>query len=85
MRGRATARKIKATELSPGLRRRFRLAPNEEVSITVVKEGATKARKQKDPWAEIRGTLSPEEAGEMLGAIHESRRSKSEAPELDAP
>jgi hypothetical protein len=85
MRGRATARKIKAKELSPRLRRQLSLAPDEEVSIMVVKEGAAKEREEKDPWAEIRGSLSPEEADEMLRAIHESRRSKSDTPELDAP
>ncbi len=66
-------------------RRRFQLVPDEEISITVTKESAKKPWVQKDPWAEICGTLSPEEADEMLRAIHESRRSKSEAPELDSP
>jgi hypothetical protein len=47
---------------------------------------ATKTgRERKDPWAEIRGILSPDEADEMLRAIHESRQNKSEAPELDSP
>ncbi len=81
----ATARNVRAKELSPSLRRRFHLVPDEEVSITVTKASARKAPRQKDPWIEIRGMLSPEEADEMLRAIHASRRSKSDAPELDAP
>jgi uncharacterized membrane protein YcgQ (UPF0703/DUF1980 family) len=85
MGNRTAARKVKAKELSPSLRRRFHLVPDEEVTITVIKQDAKKARQLKDPWVEIRGTLSPEEAEQMLDAIHESRRSKSEAPEVDAP
>jgi hypothetical protein len=34
---------------------------------------------------DIRGTLSPIEADDMIRAIHASRRNKSDAPELDAP
>jgi hypothetical protein len=82
---RTAAGKIKAKELSPRQRRRFHLVPEEEVTITVIKKDAKRARQLKDPWAKIRGTLSPEEADEMLDAIHESRRSKSEAPEVDSP
>jgi hypothetical protein len=85
MSNRATARIVKAKELSPTLRRRFHLAPDDEVEITVTKRNGEGARERKDPWAEIRGTLSPEEAEEMLRAIHENRRNKSEAPELDSP
>ncbi len=55
--------------------------PEEEVSITVTKESPEKERGQKDPWAEIRGTLSPEEADEMLRAIYESRRSEERGRE----
>jgi hypothetical protein len=80
-----TARKVKAKELSPGLRRRFHLVPDDEVSITVTRESPKEKPGRRDPWTEIRGTLSPEEADEMLRAIHANRRSKSDAPELDAP
>lgn len=85
MADRGTARMVKAKERSPALRRRFHLVPDEEISITVTTERAKKKRGQKDPWAEICGTFSPEEADEMLRAIHESRRSKGDAPELDTP
>jgi hypothetical protein len=81
MSNRVTAQKVKAKELSPGLRRRFHLAPDEEVKVTVTKGNGKKEREEKDPWAEIRGSLSPEEADEMLGAIHVSRRSKRDAPD----
>ena len=82
---RTAAQKVVARESSPRLRRRFHLVPDEEVTITVVKKDAKRARQLKDPWAKIRGTLSPMEADEMLDAIHESRRNKREAPEVDAP
>ena len=85
MPNRVTARKVKAKELSPGLRRRLHLVGDEEVSLTVTKENVKKKQAEKDPWIEIRGTLSPEEADEMIRAIHASRRSKSDTPELDAP
>jgi hypothetical protein len=85
MANRVTARKVKAKELSPELRRRFHLVPDDEVRITVTKERTKQERGQKDPWAEIRGMLSPKEADEMLLAIHASRRSKVDVPELDAP
>jgi hypothetical protein len=85
MGNRVTARKVKAKELSPGLRRRFHLVPHELVSVTVVKGNVKKRRGRKDPWAEIRGTLLPEEADEMLRTIHASRRTRSDAPEIDAP
>jgi hypothetical protein len=81
----ATARNVRAKELSASLRRRFHLVPDEEVSITVTKASARKAPRQKDPWIEIRGMLSPEEADEMLRAIHANRRNKRDAPELDSP
>ena len=82
---RATARNIKAKELSPGLRRRLHLTPDQEITVTVTMAGAKAGRERKDPWAEIRGILSPHEADEMLRAIHESRQNKSEAPGLDSP
>lgn len=85
MGNRTAARKVKAKELSPGIRRRFHLAPDEEVTITVIKKDTKRARQLKDPWAKIRGTLSSAEADEMLDAILGSRRSKSEPPEMDAP
>jgi hypothetical protein len=85
MDNRYTARKVKAKELGPELRRRLHLVADEEVSITITRETAKKARRREDPWREIRGTLSSAEADEMLQAIHESRGSKSEAPELGSP
>jgi hypothetical protein len=84
MPNRATVRNVKAKELSPGLRRRLHLAPEEEINVTVTKGNGKRGRVRRDPWAEIRGMLSPEEADEMLLAIHASRRSKSDTPELDA-
>ena len=65
-----TVRKISAKDLSPSLRRRFDLAPDEEVSITVRKRSARKTSRQSDPWIDIRGTLSPDEAEELVLAIH---------------
>lgn len=85
MTDRFTLRKVRAKELGPALRRRFHLVADEEVSITVTRKNATKIRQEKDPWIDIRGTLSAEEADEMLRAIHASRRSKNDAPQLDAP
>jgi hypothetical protein len=85
MNDRLTARKVKAKELGPELRRRLQLVAHEEISITITRETAKKARRREDPWREIRGTLSSAEADEMLQAIHESRGSKSEAPELGSP
>ncbi len=85
MPNRATVRNVKAKELSPGLRRRLHLAPEEEINVTVTRGNGKKGRERRDPWADVRGTLSPDEADEMLRAIHESRRSKSDTPELDAP
>ena len=84
MPNRITARKVRAKELSVALRRRFHLVADEEVSITVTRESGRKALPSRDPWIDIRGTLSPEEADEMIRAIHESRRSKANPPELDA-
>jgi hypothetical protein len=81
----AAARKIQAKELSPGLRRAFHLEPDEEVSITIAKGRRRKGSEPKDPWPEIKGTLSSEEADDMLRAIHESRRGKSDAPGIDVP
>ncbi len=85
MRNRVTVRNVRAKELSPGLRRRFHLVPDEEVSITVTRASARKAPCQNDPWIDIRETLSPIEADDMIRAIHANRRNKSDAPELDAP
>lgn len=85
MASRATARNIKAKELSPGLRRRLHLAPDEEINVTVTKAKDKKKRARKDPWEEIKGILSAEEAEEMLRAIHESRRNKGDTPELEPP
>lgn len=59
--------------------------PEEEVCITITRETPKKERTRKDPWTEIRGTLSSEEADEMIRAIHESRKNKGESPELDEP
>ena len=85
MPNRATVRNVKAKELSPGLRRRLHLAPEEEINVTVTKGNGKRGRARRDPWAEVRGTLSPDEADEMLRAIHETPRNKSEAPELESP
>ncbi len=52
--------------------------------MTVTKGNGKRGRARRDPWAEVRGTLSPDEADEMLRAIHETRRNKSEAPELES-
>jgi hypothetical protein len=84
MPNRVTARKVRAKELSPALRRRFHLVPEEEVSVTVTKRSIRKAPRHKDPWIDIRGSLSPKEADEMVCAINLSRRSKGDAPKLDA-
>jgi len=81
---RNVARKVRAKELSPTLRRRFHLVPDEEVSITVTREGAEKGRRSKDPWADVRGTLSAQEADAMIRAIHQSRRNKPSPPGFDA-
>lgn len=83
MRRHVTLRNVRAKELSAALRRRFHLVPDEEVSVTVTRASARKASHQSDPWIEIRGTLSPDEADEMIRAIHTSRRNKS-ALEIDA-
>ena len=80
MRNRVTVRNVRARELSPALRRRFHLVPDEEVSVTVTRASARKAPCQNDPWMDIRGTLSPIEADDMIRAIHASRRNKSDAP-----
>ena len=85
MRSRATARKVKAKELSAGLRRRFHLAPDEEINVTVTRESVKKRGEPKVPWAEIKGILSAEDTEDMLRAIHESRRNKGATPELDSP
>jgi hypothetical protein len=60
------------------------LVSDEEVSVTVTRASARKAPRQSDPWIEIRGTLSPDEADEMIRAIHTNRRNKSSALEIDA-
>lgn len=84
MPSRFTARKVRAMELSAALRRRFHLVPEEEVSVTVTKLSVRKAAHLKDPWIDIRGSLSREEADEMVRAINLSRRRKRDAPDLDA-
>ncbi len=83
MPSRFTARKVRAKELSPALRRRFHLVPEDEVSVTVTRPIVRKAPRQKDPWIDVRGSLSPQEADEMACAINLSRRSKRHAPDLD--
>jgi len=79
---RSAATKVQARELSPALRRRLRLVPDDEVSIVVTRRPTPKQR-SRDPWVEIRGTLSDEEAAEMLRAIHGSRRNKSKYPKVE--
>ena len=85
MPNRATVRNVKAKELQP---RTSAAAPS------CVRRGDQRdgyegereeGRARRDPWAEVRGTLSPDEADEMLRAIHETPRNKSEAPELESP
>jgi hypothetical protein len=87
MRNSVTVRKLKAKELGSTLRRRLHLAPDEEVEVTVRKGPAAKKRavKKKDPWLAIKGTLTAEEADEMLRAIKGSRRSSMEPPDVDVP
>ena len=76
------ATKVRAKELSPALRRRLGLVPDDQVSI-VVKKASKKKQRSRDPWVEIRGTLSTEEADEMMRAIYESRRNKTTYPKLE--
>jgi uncharacterized membrane protein YcgQ (UPF0703/DUF1980 family) len=85
MPNRVTVRNVRAKELSAALRRRFHLVPDEEVSVTVTRASARKAPRRNDPWVEIRGTLTADEADAMVRAIHTSRRNKSGAPAIDAP
>ena len=81
---RFTVRKIRAKELGATLRRRLHLVPEEQVSITVVRKSGRKPRRASDPWIEVRGTLTSEEADEMISAIRESRRSNTNLPDIDA-
>ncbi|MGH7815386.1 MAG: hypothetical protein ACREQI_15445 [Candidatus Binataceae bacterium] len=86
MRARTTIKHLKARELGPSLRKRLKLAPNEEVEVTVSKrQPARKRTVKKDPWLAIKGTLTPEEADEMLRVIKSNRLSSMEAPDVDVP
>jgi hypothetical protein len=60
---------LKAKDLGAALRRRLRLGPDDEVEVAVTKRAA-KGREQ-DPWALIKGILSPEEADEWIRVIKE--------------
>jgi hypothetical protein len=72
---------VKAKDLGAALRKRLRLAPDDEVKVTVTKRAA-KGREQ-DPWLLVKGSLSPEEADEWTRVIKESRRSKADAPDVE--
>lgn len=81
-----TVRRLKARSLGTALRRRLRLAPEEEVDVTIKKRSEPKTKKpEKDPWKEIKGILSHEEAEEMRRAIAAGRRSRAEAPDIGEP
>jgi hypothetical protein len=78
-----TVRRVKARSLGATLRRRLRLAPAEEVDVTIKKRSEPKTKKsEKDPWKEIKGILSHEEAEEMRRAIAAGRLSRAEAPKV---
>lgn len=81
-----TVRRVKARSLGATLRRRLRLAPEEEVDVTIKKRSESKKKRpEKDPWKEIKGILSHEEAEEMRRAIAAGRRSRAEAPDVGEP
>jgi hypothetical protein len=79
---RSAATKVQAKELSPALRRRLGLVPDDQVSIAVNKRPKPR-QPSRDPWVEIRGTLSNEEADEMMRAIYGSRRNKTKYPKIE--
>jgi hypothetical protein len=78
---RRAATKVQAKELSPALRRRLGLVPEDQLSIVVNKQPIPK--RSRDPWVEIRGTLSNEESDEMIRAIYGSRRNKAKYPKIE--
>lgn len=82
-----TVRRVKARSLGATLRRRLRLAADEEVDVTIKKRSDSKTTKkpEKDPWKEIKGLLSHEEAEEMRRAIAAGTRSRAEAPDVGEP
>ena len=82
---RSAATKVRAKELSPALRRRLGVVPEDEVSIVVTKQRKKSKGKRsvKDLWIAFRGTLSDEAAADMIRAIHENRRSKTNTPSID--
>ncbi len=81
-----TVRRVKAKSLGPTLRRRLRLAPEEEVDVTIKKRSQPRTNKrEKDPWKEVKGILSHEEAEEMRQVIAAGRRSRTGAPDVGEP
>lgn len=81
MRNCVTLRNLKAKDLGLALRRGLHLAPDERAEVKVSKVTTLKRKADgkpvKHPWREIRGSLSPAEADEMLRVIKEQRRNKS--------
>jgi hypothetical protein len=59
--------------------------PDEEIEVTVTRRTAMAKAHVEDPWLQVKGILSAEEADEMLRMIIESRRSKTEAPRVGEP
>jgi len=80
---RNVARKVLAKELSPALRRRYELAPDEKINTEVTRQSGATPPRGKDPWAEIRGMLSRTQADQILRAIHKNRRSKNGSADFD--
>lgn len=80
---RTVIKQVKAKDLGAALRRRLRLAPEDEVDVAITKRSPM--RSEKDPWQRMNGILSAEEADEMIRVIMESRRSKAGAPDVGDP
>ena len=80
---RTVLKRLKAKDLGVALRKRLRLAPDDEIDITVTRRNADHGGD--DPWLEMKGILSPHEADEMIRMIMESKRSKSSAPDVEEP
>jgi hypothetical protein len=80
---RTVIKQVKAKELGGTLRRRLRLAPEDEIDVAVTKRSV--ARSEKDPWQRMKGILSAEQADEMIRVIMESRRSKVSVPDVGDP
>ncbi len=85
MQKRVTLRGVKAKVLGPALCRRLHLVPDEKIEVTVTRRTATTKARVEDPWLQVKGILSAEEADKMLRMIIGSRRSKAEAPRMGEP